>query len=80
MLAAAVNSSGAPAAVLVPLGGVSMLDSDGQRFWDPVADQACFEAIRSNLKPGIAYVEDAHNINDPAFSGLAARTLLEMLR
>ena len=56
-----------------------MLDSDGERFWDPEADAACFEAIRDNLRAGIPFIEDDHNINDPEFSGRAANLLLEML-
>ena len=80
MIAAAVNAATAAVAVLVPLGGVSMLDSDGERFWDPAADRACFDAIRDNLRQDIPYLEDEHNINDPAFSGRAANLLLEMLQ
>jgi uncharacterized protein (UPF0261 family) len=80
MIAAAVNAATAAVAVVVPLGGVSMLDSDGERFWDPAADRACFEAIRSNLREGIPLLEDEHNINDPAFSGRVADLLLEMLQ
>jgi uncharacterized protein (UPF0261 family) len=80
MIAAAVNAATAAVAVVVPLGGVSMLDSDGERFWDPAADRACFDAIRDNLREGIPYLEDEHNINDPAFSGRVANLLLEMLQ
>ena len=79
MIAAAVNAATAAVAVVVPLGGVSMLDSAGERFWDPAADRACFDAIRDNLREGIPYLEDEHNINDPAFSGRVANLLLEML-
>lgn len=80
MIAAAVNAATAAVAVVVPLGGVSMLDSKGERFWDPAADRACFEAIRANLRAGIPLLEDEHNINDPEFSGRAAGLLLEMLQ
>lgn len=80
MIAAAVNAATAAVAVVVPLGGVSMLDSKGERFWDPAADRACFEAIRGNLRAGIPLLEDEHNINDPAFSGRVAGLLLEMLQ
>jgi uncharacterized protein (UPF0261 family) len=80
MIAAAVNEATAPVKVLVPMRGVSMLDSEGERFWDPAADRACFEAIRSNLREGIPFLEDEHNINDPAFSGRVANLLLEMLQ
>jgi len=80
MIAAAVNAATAAVAVVVPLGGVSMLDSKGERFWDPAADRACFEAIRANLRAGIPLLEDERNINDPEFSGRVAGLLLEMLQ
>ncbi len=79
MLAAAANASTGPVAVILPLKGVSMLDSQGERFWDPEADRACFDAIRKNLRPGIQVIESDHNINDPEFADLCANTLLKML-
>ncbi len=79
MLAAAANAATGPVTVLIPLGGVSMLDSAGHEFWDPDADGACYEAIRSNLKPGIPLVEMTENINEPAFSDRAVELLLDML-
>ena len=80
MIAAAVNQATAPAAVLLPMKGVSMLDSEGDRFWDPEADQACFDAIRNGLRTDIPVHEIEHNINDPEFADSAANTLLEMLQ
>jgi uncharacterized protein (UPF0261 family) len=65
--------------VILPLKGVSMLDSPGGMFWDPQADQACFDAIKGNLKPGIPLIEVDANINDEAFSGKVAETLLQFL-
>jgi len=79
MIAAAANAATAPVAVLAPLGGVSMLDAKGGEFWNPEADAACFETIRSGLRPGIPFVEVDANINDEAFSGRVAETLLGML-
>jgi uncharacterized protein (UPF0261 family) len=79
LIAAAANAATAPVAILLPLGGVSMLDSAGGPFWDPEADRACFEAILERLKPGIDVVELRNNINDQEFADRAADTLLEML-
>jgi len=79
LIAAAANAATGPVAVLLPLRGVSMLDSEGGRFWDPDADRACFDAIRRGVRPGIPVIEVDANINDPAFSGRVAETLLEML-
>lgn len=79
MLAAAANMSTAPVAFLLPLKGVSMLDSPGGEFWDPEADQACYNAIKQNVKPGIPVIEMDNNINDPEFADKAAELLLNML-
>jgi uncharacterized protein (UPF0261 family) len=80
MIAAAANAATAPAAILIPLKGVSQLDSPGGAFWDPQADQACFEAIKRDLRPGIPVTEMDNNINDPEFADRAAETLLDMLK
>ena len=79
MIAAAANEASAPVAIVLPLGGVSMLDSEGGRFWDPAADRACFEAIKENVRSDIPVIEMEQNINDPAFSGKVAELLVEML-
>lgn len=80
MLAAAANAAEGPVAVILPLQGVSMLDSPGERFWNPEADAACYTAIRQNLRPGIELIETDYNINDQEFADLCANTLLKMLR
>jgi uncharacterized protein (UPF0261 family) len=79
ILAEKVNQSRGPAAVMLPLGGVSQLDSEGGAFWWPDADQALFAAIRSSLRSDVPLIEVPHNINDPEFADLAAKTLLGML-
>ena len=80
MIAAAANASTAPVALLLPLGGLSMLDSVGGAFWDPPADAACFDAIKRGLRPDIPVIELDCNINDPSFAQAAADTLLNLMR
>lgn len=80
MIAHAANESRGPVVVLIPLQGVSMLDSPGGMFWDPEVDGACFRAIKENLRPGIPYLELDANINDPEFADRAAALLLELLQ
>jgi uncharacterized protein (UPF0261 family) len=80
MIAAAANASTGPVAVLLPLHGVSMLDSEDQPFWDPAADAACFDAIKANVREGIPVIEVVANINDADFATRAAEVLLEMLK
>lgn len=81
MLAAAANAGQAgKVSVLIPLGGVSMLDSEGDRFWDPGADQACYNALKNDLRADIPLIEMDANINAPEFAEKAVSLLLEMLQ
>jgi len=80
MIAAAANAATGPVVILIPLQGVSQLDSPEAAFWDPQADQACFDAIKKNLRPGIPVIEMDNNVNDPEFADKAAQTLLDMLK
>jgi len=73
------NAATGPVAFLIPLGGVSILDGDGQPFCDREADAAMFEAIRSHLRPDIPFVELDCNINDAAFSAKAVEMMLELI-
>jgi len=80
MIARAANASTGPVAILIPLRGVSQLDSPGGAFWDPEADGACFNAIKENLRPDIPFIEMDNNINDPEFAEKAVDLLLAMLQ
>jgi uncharacterized protein (UPF0261 family) len=80
MLSTTANMAKGPVAVLVPLRGVSMLDSPGGPFWDPEADRSCFEAIKQNLRRDILFVEVDANINDPQFADRATEFLLRMIK
>jgi uncharacterized protein (UPF0261 family) len=80
MIAAAANAATAPVTIVLPLKGVSMVDSEGGDFWDPEADRACYDAIKSGLKPGIPVIEMDNNINDPEFAQKCAALLLDMIK
>jgi uncharacterized protein (UPF0261 family) len=80
IFAGKANAAKAPVAFLIPLGGVSILDADGQPFWDPEADRAMFDAIKSNVKKGIPVVEMNNNINDPEFAAKAVEMMLDLIR
>jgi len=75
-----LNAARGPAHVLIPLRGFSMLDSPGERFWDPAADAAFVRELHSHLRADILVEELDLNINDPQFADRAAALLLEMLR
>jgi len=78
LIAETANRCAGPAVVLLPLRGVSMLDSPGGPFWDPGCDHACFDALRSCLKQGISVIEVDANINDPAFADRATQVFFEL--
>jgi uncharacterized protein (UPF0261 family) len=84
MIADAANAATAPVTIVLPLQGVSMLDSVGEdgkpgRFWNPEADQACYDAIKANVNDDVTVIELDHNINDPEFADKCAALLLEMV-
>lgn len=66
--------------VMLPKGGVSMIDKEGQPFHDPEADDVLFRAIAEGLVNSkievFAYPE---NINDDAFAVSASEHLLEVM-
>ena len=74
-----LNEATAPVHVLIPLRGFSILDSPGDRFWDPQADAAFVRALRAGLRPEIPVEELDANINDPAFAERVAGLLLEFV-
>ena len=79
ILAEKLNASTAAVTVLIPLGGLSVIDSPGGPFWSPEADGALFEALKKNLRPDIPVIEMDANVNDPEFSRQCAEQLLKSL-
>jgi uncharacterized protein (UPF0261 family) len=67
-----------PAAILLPLQGVSAIDRSGQPFDDPAARSALYDGIRAARASAELIELDCH-INDAAFAEAAAQRLLAML-
>ena len=67
-----------PAAILLPLQGVSAIDRAGQPFDDPAARSALFDAIRGN-RGSVELIELDQHINDAQFAARAAHRLLELI-
>jgi uncharacterized protein (UPF0261 family) len=76
ILAEKINLSTGPVSVLIPLQALSVISAPGQKFHDPAADGALFEALKLNLRPDIPVIEMDCVINDPAFACACADTLL----
>jgi uncharacterized protein (UPF0261 family) len=79
-IAAKLNRMEGPVRFFLPLGGVSAIDEPGKPFFDPEANQALFEAIRSGFQPNSRrrLVETPHAINDPAFAALLVAAFREI--
>jgi uncharacterized protein (UPF0261 family) len=68
-----------PTALFVPLKGVSMIDVDGQPFYDAEADAALFAALREALADSVEVHEVDTDINDPEFAVAMADRLHELI-
>lgn len=79
IIAEKANAATGPVAIFLPLKGVSILDSPGNEYWWPEADQALFDAIKSNIRSDIPVIEMDCNINDPEFAEAVTGQLLACL-
>ncbi|KAB1193767.1 UPF0261 family protein [Haloferax sp. MBLA0076] len=75
-----LNAATGPTALALPLGGVSLLDVEGEDFYDPEADHALFEALRTTLDDHVELIESEADINDEAFAETMAAKLDEYMR
>ena len=64
---------------MIPRRAISVISGPGQKFHDPAADQALFDALTTNLRKDIAVIEMDCAINDIAFAEACARALLRHL-
>lgn len=80
IIAGKVNLSTGPAAVYLPLKGVSLIDTEGQPFCGKEEDEALFDAIRAKLDSNRAeLIEMDTDINDEQFALAMANKLIAML-
>jgi uncharacterized protein (UPF0261 family) len=64
----------------LPLGGVSMLDVEGEDFYDPEADEALFTALRETVDEQVELIERETDINDEQFAETMAERLDEYMQ
>lgn len=66
--------------LILPLKGVSMIDVEGQPFYDAEADKALFDTLRTELEgSNVEIVELDTDINDKEFAVAAAKKLISLL-
>ncbi|MEW9094794.1 MAG: Tm-1-like ATP-binding domain-containing protein [Clostridiaceae bacterium] len=80
IIAEKLNMAQRKTALLLPLKGVSLLDSEGQQFYGVEEDAMLFKTLKENItNPLVEIVEVDANINDEEFSTTAAQKLVQLL-
>ncbi|MCR9136569.1 MAG: Tm-1-like ATP-binding domain-containing protein [Alphaproteobacteria bacterium] len=74
-----IGNPSASTAIVVPLGGVSMLDKPDAPFWDPDAVRAFRDGVLEAKAASVEVIESDDNINDPAFADLLFNTLRDAM-
>ncbi|MDR3517997.1 MAG: Tm-1-like ATP-binding domain-containing protein [Azospirillaceae bacterium] len=76
-----VNRMEGPVRIVIPEGGVSMLDQPGQAFHDPEADRALFDALEQTIHQTAErrLIRRPEHLNDPAFSQVLVANFLELI-
>jgi len=80
IIAQKLNTSTGPITVLIPWKAISVISAPGQKFHDPGADKALFDALKTNLRKNIEVIEMDCAINDPPFAEACAHALLRNVR
>ena len=80
IVAEKLNAATGPTALALPLGGVSMLDVEGEEFHDPEADRALFDALREGIDDDVELLELDADVNDEEFARTIAAKLDEYMR
>jgi uncharacterized protein (UPF0261 family) len=80
IIAGKLNAATGPTALALPLGGVSMLDVEGEVFHDPEADRALFDALREHLDADVERIEMETDVNDETFAAAIAEKLDAYMR
>lgn len=79
-LAEKLNKAKGPTVLMLPLKGVSMLDSLNQPFFGENEDKALFETLRNKIDPGVVEIEEMPlHINDVEFAQAAAAKLILLM-
>lgn len=76
-MAEQLNRASGPVRLLLPLGGLSMIDAPGQAFHDPAADAVLFDTLERRFITTATHrlLKLPQHINDPAFAAAVADQL-----
>jgi uncharacterized protein (UPF0261 family) len=80
IIAEKLSAATGPTALALPLAGVSMIDVEGEDFYDPDTDRALFDALRADIDDDVELIELDTDINDESFAETMAETLDAYMR
>ena len=79
-LAIKANNAKGPVEIMLPLKGVSILDSPGERFYLPEVDAVLFESIKESVAGHIVVTEIDTDINNDLFAITLVERLLKLMK
>lgn len=80
VLAQRCNAARGPFSILVPLGGFSVFDHQGDPFHDPEGPEVFGKALERHLQPGVSMHLLPYHINDPEFAEAVLEALEKLLK
>lgn len=80
LFAERLNLARGPVIIAVPTEGLSIPNVPGGPFWNPEADAAFLETLRSELREDIPVLTFERHINDPAFGVEVADLFIDMMK
>lgn len=79
-LVSKIRTSQAPVSIVLPLKGLSRIDSEGSVFYNRSSNEALFDTIEQAAGADIPVIKKDMHINDPDFAGYIVGLLLEHIR
>ncbi|MCB0242869.1 MAG: Tm-1-like ATP-binding domain-containing protein, partial [Anaerolineae bacterium] len=80
LFAERLNLARGPVMIAVPTEGLSIPNVPGGVFWNPEADRAFLDTMRSEIRPDIPVLTYPRHVNDPAFGVEVAELFIELMR
>ena len=80
LFAERLNLARGPVVIAVPTEGLSIPNVPDGVFWNPDADRAFLDTLRSEIRPDIPVLTYPRHVNDPVFGVEVAELFIEMMR
>jgi uncharacterized protein (UPF0261 family) len=80
LFAERLNLTKGPLRIAVPTQGLSIPNVPGGPFWNPEADAAFLESLRSGIRKDIPIFTYERHVNDPKFGIEVADLFIDLMR